>query len=62
MVNIKYLYAYFGSEHTRRNGSAAGCAKYQRKACGHRSRFVPAAVARSARYPQVDKRLLERNS
>jgi len=56
------LCAACGSEHIRRNGSAAGHAKYQCKACGHQARFVPAAVAKAAQYAQVDKLLVERNS
>ena len=62
MVTTQHLCASCGSEHIRRNGSAAGHAKYQCKACGHQARFVPAAVAQAVRYAQVDKLLLERNS
>ena len=62
MVTTQHYCAACGSEHIRRNGSAAGHAKYQCKACGHQARFVPAAVARAVRYAQVDKLLLERNS
>ena len=62
MVTTPHLCAACGSEHIRRNGSAAGHAKYQCKACGHQARFVPAAVAKAVRYAQVDKLLLERNS
>ena len=62
MVTTPHLCAGCGSEHIRRNGSAAGHAKYQCKACGHQARFVPAAVAKAVRYAQVDKLLLERNS
>jgi len=62
MVTTQHLCAACGSEQIRRNGSAAGHAKYQCKACGHQARFVPAAVAKAARYAQVDKMLVERNS
>jgi len=62
MVTTHHLCAACGSEHIRRNGSAAGHAKYQCKACGHQARFVPAAVARAVRYAQVDQLLRERNS
>jgi len=62
MVMTQHLCAVCGSEHIRRNGSAAGHAKYQCKACGHQARFVPAAVAKAAQYAQVDKLLVERNS
>ena len=55
MVITHHLCAACGSEHIRRNGSAAGHAKYQCKACGHQARFVPAAVARAVRYAQVDQ-------
>ena len=62
MVTTPHLCAACGSEHIRRNGSAAGRAKYQCKTCGHQARFVPAAVARAVRYAQVEKLLGERNS
>lgn len=62
MVTTQHYCAACGSEHIRRNGSAAGHAKYQCKACGHQARFAPAALARAVRYAQVDKLLAERNS
>lgn len=62
MVTTQHLCAACGSERIRRNGSAAGHAKYQCKACGHQARFEPAAAAKAVRYAQVDKLLLERNS
>ena len=62
MVTPLHLCAACGSEHIRRNGSAAGRAKYQCKTCGHQARFVPAAVARAVRYAQVEELLGERNS
>ena len=62
MVFTQHLCAACGSEHIRRNGSAAGHAKYQCKACGHQARFVPAAVAKAAQYAQVEQLLVERNS
>lgn len=62
MVFTQHLCAACGSEHIRRNGSAAGHAKYQCKACGHQARFVPAAVAKAVQYAQVEKLLVERNS
>lgn len=55
VVTTHYLCAACGSRHIRRNGSAAGHAKYQCKACGHQARFVPAAVGRAVRYAQVDQ-------
>ena len=62
MVITQHLCAAYGSEQIRRNGSAAGHAKYQCKACGHQARFEPAAAARAVRYGQVEKLLVERNS
>jgi transposase-like protein len=62
MVTTHHLCAACGSEQIRRNGSAAGHAKYPCKACGHQARFVPAAMAKAVQYAQVDKLLLERNS
>ena len=62
MVSTQHYGAACGSEHIRRNGSAAGHATYQCKACGHQARFTPAAVARSVRYAQAEKLLAERNS
>ena len=62
MVTTQHLCAACGSEQIRRNGSAAGHAKYQCKACGHQARFEPAAIAKAVRYAQVDQLLLERNS
>ena len=62
MVTTHHLCAACGSEHIRRNGSNAGHAKYQCKACGHQARFVPAAAAKAAQYAQVDTLLAERNS
>ena len=62
MVYTQHLCASCGSEHVRRNGTSQGHAKYQCKACGHQARFVPAAAERAARYAQVEKLLVERNS
>ena len=62
MVYTQHVCARCGSEHIRRNGSQSGHAKYQCKACGHQARFVPAAVAKAARYAQVEALLTERNS
>ena len=62
MVFTQHLCAACGSEHIRRNGSAAGHANYQCKACGHQARFVPAAVAKAVQYAQVDKLRAERNA
>ena len=62
MVYTQHLCAKCGSEHIRRNGTSQGHAKYQCKACGHQARFVPAAAAQAARYEQVEKLLVERNS
>ena len=58
MVATLHLCAACGSGRIQRNGSAAGHAKYQCKACGHQVRFVPAAVARAVRYAQVDQLLV----
>ena len=41
-------------EHNQRNGSTNGYTKYQCKACGHKARFVPAAVAKVIQYAQVE--------
>lgn len=62
MVYTQHLCAACGSEQIRRNGSSQGHAKYQCKACGHQARFAPAAPERAARYAQVAKLLVERNS
>ena len=62
MVFTQQLCAACGSEHIRRNGSAAGHAKYQCKACGHQARFVPAAAAKAVQSAQVEQLLVERNS
>ena len=62
MVYTQHLCAACGSDQLRRNGSSQGHAKYQCKACGHQARLVPAAAERAARYAQVEKLLVERNS
>ena len=62
MVTTAYLCAGCGSDQLRRNGSSAGHAKYQCKACAHQARFTPAAAAKAAQYALVDKLLVERNS
>jgi len=62
MVTTQHTCAKCGSEHIRRNGHSGGHARYQCKACGHQARFAPAAVERAARYAQVEKLLVERNS
>ena len=62
MVFTQHFCAACGSEHTRRNGSAGGHAKYQCKGCGHQARFTPAAVVKAVQYAQVDDLLSERNS
>ena len=50
------------SEQVRKNGSSGGRAKYQCKACAFQGYLRPAAPARAARYAQVEKLLVERNS
>lgn len=62
MVYAQHFCARCGSEHIRRNGTQGGQPKYQCKACGYQARFVPAAVAKTAQYAQVDALLSERNS
>ena len=62
MVFTQHFCASCGSEHIRRNGSAAGHAKYRCSACGYQARFTPAAIAKAGQYAQVDKLLSERVS
>ena len=62
MVFTQHFCAACGSEHIRRNGSVAGHAKYQCRACGYQARFTPAAIAKAVQYAQVDQLLSERVS
>ena len=50
------------SDQVRKNGSSGGRAKYQCKACAYQGYLHSAAPARAARYAQVEKLLVERNS
>ena len=50
------------SDQVRKNGSSGGRAKYQCKACAYQGYLHPAGPARAARYAQVEKLLVERNS
>jgi transposase-like protein len=62
MVYTQHVCAKCGSDQIRRNGHSHGHARYQCKACRYQARFVPASVAKAARYEQVEKLLGERNS
>ena len=62
MIVTTQLCGRCGSEQVRKNGSSGGRAKYQCKACGFQGSLEPAAPARAARYAQVEKLLVERNS
>ena len=62
MINTPAICAKCASVDLQRNGTRDGYARYRCTACGHQARLVPAAVARTARYAQVDRLLAERNS
>ena len=62
MIQTTLTCAKCGSSALRKNGSSGGKAKYQCTSCRHQAVLVPAAPARAARYAQVDKLLVERNS
>ena len=62
MVYTQHFCAKCSRAQIRRNGHLAGHARYQCKACGHQARFVPAAIDRAARYAQVERLLVGRNS
>ena len=62
MINTPAICAKCASVDLQRNGTRDGHARYRCTACGHQARLVPAAVARAARYAQVDRLLAERNS
>ena len=62
MIVTTQLCGRCGSEQVRKNGSSGGRAKYQCKACAYQGYLCPAGPARAARYAQVAKLLVERNS
>ena len=62
MVQTTVMCAKCGSSALRKNGSSGGKAKYQCTECRHQAVLAPAGPARAARYEQVDKLLVERNS
>ena len=62
MIVTAQLCARCGSDQVRKNGSSGGRAKYQCKACTYQGYLHPAGPARAARYAQVEKLLVERNS
>ena len=62
MINTPAICAKCARVGLQRNGTRDGHARYRCAACGHQARLVPAAVARAARYAQVERLLAERNS
>ena len=62
MITTPAICAKCASVDLQRNGTRDGHSRYRCTACGHQARLVPAAVARAARYAQVDRLLAERNS
>lgn len=62
MLQTTLTCAKCGSSALRKNGSSGGKAKYQCTGCRHQAVLEPAAPGRAARYDQVDKLLVERNS
>ena len=62
MINTLAICAKCASVDLHRNGTRDGYARYRCTACGHQARLVPAAMARAARYAQVDRLLAERHS
>ena len=62
MIVTTQLCGRCASEQVRKNGSSGGRAKYQCKACAYQGYLHPAGPARAARYAQVEKLLVERNS
>ena len=62
MILTAQLCGRCGSDQVRKNGSSGGRAKYQCKACAYQGYLHPAGPARAARYAQVEKLLVERNS
>ncbi|WP_156176246.1 transposase-like zinc-binding domain-containing protein [Hymenobacter terrenus] len=62
MIVTTQLYGRCASEQVRKNGSSNGRAKYQCTACGYQGYLRPAGPERAARYAQVEKLLVERNS
>ncbi len=62
MIVTTQLCGRCASDQVRKNGSSNGRAKYQCKACTYQGYLHPAGPARAARYAQVEKLLVERNS
>ena len=62
MLQTTLTCAKCGSSALRKNGTSGGKAKYQCKSCRHQAVLAPAAPARAARYEQVSKLLVKRNS
>ncbi len=62
MLQTTITCAKCGSSALRKNGSSGGKAKYQCTACRHQAVLLPTAPVRAARYEQVSKLLVERNS
>ena len=62
MVTTIHTCAKCESVDIRRNEHSNGHARYQCKACGYQAHFVPAAVAKTVQYAQVEALLVERNS
>jgi len=62
MLTTQHVCGKCGSAHVRKNGSSGGRAKYQCTRCRYQGYFQPVAVARAARYAQVEKLLVERVS
>ena len=62
MILTSRLCGRCASDQVRKNGSSGGRAKYQCKACTYQGYLHPAGPARAARYAQVEKLLVERNS
>ena len=62
MILTSQLCGRCASDQVRKNGSSGGRAKYQCRACAYQGYLHPAGPARAARYAQVEKLLVERNS
>jgi transposase-like protein len=62
MITTHHSCGRCASLQIRKNGSSGGRAKYHCTSCGHQGYFQPAALARAARYSQVEKLLVERVS
>ena len=62
MIITTQLCGRCASDQVRKNGSSGGRAKYRCKACAYQGYLHPAGPERAARYAQVEKLLVERNS